>query len=47
MSIPRLLAGSPVRKLDERYNLRSLDVILEENNALRLSNAFQNQILEQ
>jgi formate-dependent nitrite reductase cytochrome c552 subunit len=49
MSSPsKFFASSPIRNLEEKYYSRPLEVILEEQNALRLSNSliFKNQLLE-
>ena len=49
MSSPsRYRNTSPVKNLEERFYSKPLDVILEENNAYRLSNSliYQNQVLE-
>lgn len=49
MSSPsKFYASSPIRNLEDKYYSRPLEVILEEQNALRLSNSliFKNQLLE-
>lgn len=49
MSSPsRYRNASPVRTLEERFYSKPLEVILEENNALKLSNSliYQNKSLE-
>lgn len=50
MSSPsKYFSSSPIRNLEDKYYSRPLEVILEEQNALRMSNSllFKNQCLEQ
>ena len=50
MSSPtRYRNSSPVRNLEERFYSKPLDIILEENNAHRISNSliYQKEVLEQ
>lgn len=50
MSSPsKFYSSSPIRNLEDKYYSRPLEIILEEQNALRLSNSLimKNQLLEQ
>lgn len=50
MSSPsKFYSSSPIRNLEDRYYTRPLEIILEEQNALRLSNSliYKNQLLEE